>query len=211
MPKCVPMTRSSELRPLTLLLYVVPVTLMELLRRWGSGATSGSGGGGGGGGGGGTGTHTHIGNAEEEAKVYEGLQHLSRSEPVNLFPHDSVHFTHIPAFIHTHIKTLKREKNQKSWKRTSVWTYLALCIRGSVRSCSGSVPAPHTSAAGKQTARSPVWLEYPAPGTRPRSECQHSWSHGKKGKVWEIAWQVKVGTQIIGDRVTFTQCEESEN
>lgn len=33
MPKCVPMTRSSELRPLTLLLYVVPVTLMELLRR----------------------------------------------------------------------------------------------------------------------------------------------------------------------------------
>lgn len=71
------MTRSSELRPLTLLLYVVPVTLMELLRRWGSGATSGSGGGGGGGGGGGTGTHTHIGNAEEEAKVDEGLQHLS--------------------------------------------------------------------------------------------------------------------------------------
>lgn len=55
MPKCVPMTRSSELRPLTLLLYVVPVTLMELLRRWGSGTTSGSGGGGGGGGGGGTG------------------------------------------------------------------------------------------------------------------------------------------------------------
>lgn len=62
------MSRSSELRPLTLLLYVVPVTLMELLRRWGSGATSGSGGGGGGGGGGGTGTHTHIGNAAEEAK-----------------------------------------------------------------------------------------------------------------------------------------------
>lgn len=63
------MTRSSELRPLTLLLYVVPVTLMELLRRWGSGATSGSGGGGGGGGGGGTGTHTHIGNAAENAQV----------------------------------------------------------------------------------------------------------------------------------------------
>lgn len=51
-PKCVPMTRSSELRPLTLLLCVVPVTLIELLRRWGSGADSGSGGGGGGGGGG---------------------------------------------------------------------------------------------------------------------------------------------------------------
>lgn len=75
MPKCVPMTRSSELRPLTLLLYVVPVTLMELLRRWGSWATSGSGGGGGGGGGGGTGTHTHIGNAQ--AQVYERLKHLS--------------------------------------------------------------------------------------------------------------------------------------
>lgn len=59
------------LRPLTLLLYVVPVTLMELLRRWGSGATSGSGGGGGGGGGGGTGTHTHMGNAVEEAKRRE--------------------------------------------------------------------------------------------------------------------------------------------
>lgn len=72
MPKCVPMTRSSELRPLTLLLYVVPVTLMELLRRWGSGTTSGSGGGGGGGGGGGTGTHTHV-FAMQECK---GLQHL---------------------------------------------------------------------------------------------------------------------------------------
>lgn len=61
MPKCVPMTRSSELRPLTLLLYVVPVTLMELLRRWGSGAAdSGSGGGGGGGGGGRTGTHIQV-------------------------------------------------------------------------------------------------------------------------------------------------------
>lgn len=63
MPKCVPITRSSELRPLTLRLYVFPVTLMELLRRCGSGATSGSGGGGGGGGGGGTGTYTDIGSS----------------------------------------------------------------------------------------------------------------------------------------------------
>lgn len=104
MPKCVPMTRSSELRPLTLLLYVVPVTLMELLRRWGSGATSGSGGGGGGGGGGGTGTNTHIGNAEEEVKVYEGLQRLSWSEPVNWskIRNDSVHLTHKPLFTHAH-------------------------------------------------------------------------------------------------------------
>lgn len=97
MPKCVPMTRSSELRPLTLLLYVVPVTLMELLRRWGSGATSGSGGGGGGGGGGGTGTHTHIGNVQEEAEVYEGLQHRSRlyfTGRSNLFK--------IPMMIHSH-------------------------------------------------------------------------------------------------------------
>lgn len=190
MPKCVPMTRSSELRPLTLLLYVVPVTLMELLRRWGSGATSGSGGGGGGGGGGGTGTHTHIGNAEEEAKVYEGLQRLSWSEPVNWskIRNDSVHLTHRPLFTHAHTGLKKRDHGPKVFKKTNVCTHLALCILEIVRSCSGSVPAPHTSAAGKQTARSPVWLEYPAPGTHPRSECQHSCCHGNTGKVTEIAW-----------------------
>lgn len=73
---------------------------------------------------------------------------------------------------------------------THIWnvcTHLALCIQESVRSCSGSAPAPRTSAAGKQTARSPVWLEYPAPGTHPRSECQHSCCHGNTGKVTEIA------------------------
>lgn len=75
---------------------------------------------------------------------------------------------------------------------TNVCTHLVLCIRESARSCSGSALALHTSAAGKQIARSPVWLGYPAPGTHPRSECQHSCCHGNTGKVTEIAWLSEV-------------------
>lgn len=68
-----------------------------------------------------------------------------------------------------------------------MFTHLGLWSQGSVRSCFGSVPAPHRSAAGRQTARSPVWLVYPAPGTHLRSECQHSCSKKKKDAMWYLA------------------------
>lgn len=68
----------------------------------------------------------------------------------------------------------------KPTKDTPTQTHLALWAPGSARSCSDIVPAPHTSAAGKQTARSPVWLEYRALGTHPRSRCQQScWKRNK--------------------------------
>lgn len=172
MPKCVPMTRSSELRPLTLLLYVVPVTLMELLRRWGSGATSGSGGGGGGGGGG-TRTHTHIlAMQRKRQRCMKGCGTWVNCTVLSQWSPWSANLAHTKTlYIHSYI-----------WKSRCA-THLALCIQESVRSCSGSAPAPHTSAAGRQTARSPVWQECPAPGTRPRSECPHSCCHGNKVKI----------------------------
>lgn len=90
---------------------------------------------------------------------------------LKLFPNGSNHLTQACFYSHDKLN------------RTNVCTNLALWIQGSVRSCSGIVPVPHMSAAGKQTARSPVWLEYPAPATRPLSECQQSCCHGNTGKV----------------------------
>lgn len=95
-----------------------------------------------------------------------------------------------PTSLHSHTHTHRPGK-----KRRKACTHLGLCTQGSVRSCSGSAPALRTSAAGKQTARSPVWQEYPAPGTHPQSECQLSCCHGNTGKVRDclaVPAQVKV-------------------
>lgn len=96
--------------------------------------------------------------------------------------------THTQTPFHWYICRFQKPHIPKEFKATNMCTYLVLCIQESVRSCSGSALALHTSAAGKRIARSPVWLGYPAPGTHPRSECQHSCCHGNTGKVTEIAW-----------------------
>lgn len=66
--------------------------------------------------------HTHILAMQRKRKVYEGLQHLSRSESVNVFP--SVHLSHIHTPFHSHTHT-HTPQTPKLIKTPHTWWFVS--------------------------------------------------------------------------------------
>lgn len=196
-PRWVPMMQSSELLSRTQLRYDVPVTRMELLRRWCSGPPSGSN----------TAaerTHTH---GFSIVLIIDYLQ----VNYAQLLLCGCIHYKKQPystcntgwfiikdwfliSFCCFFCKIQVSFSNQTS--NLLYWLYHDTCVSphadqlrvvflahrcswnpGSVTACPGSAPARRRSVAGRWTARSAVWPECPTPETRLLSECPHFCKH----------------------------------